>query len=151
MNRAILTSLLASSLLSACAGDSLIPRDSERFTITSEPNGASVHIMGKQVGVTPFEVTKEQVFPLIYPKELEAKFGRIELRHPGCEPYEKPVSGHMLASGLKAKLQCDKPAPTPVAEPSVQERLRQLKSIFEEGLINKDEYEAKRHSILQDL
>ncbi len=129
----------------------MIPRDSDHFTISSNPSGADVFVMGQKLGVTPLEVSKDQVFPTTYANGLENKYGRIELRHADCEPYEKPVSGHILASGLKAKLQCATQTSAPVAQTSAQERLRQLKAIFDEGLISEEEYQAKRQSILRDL
>ena len=150
MNKPLLSLLLSSGVLSACAGSGMIPRDANQFTVASSPSGATVHVMGKELGVTPLEVTKEQVFPLTYPKELENKFGRIELSYPGCAPYESPVSGYILSSGLKAKLVCHAEAKTTAGE-NPQERLRQLKAIFEEGLISKEEYQAKRQRILEDL
>lgn len=151
MNKTLLSSLLASGLLSACAGGSMIPRDANQFTVSSTPSGATVHVMGKELGVTPLDVTKEQVFPLTYPKELENKFGRIQIRHPGCEPYETPVSGYILSTGLKAKLVCAHTESKPTARENPQERLRQLKAIFDEGLISEEEYQVKRQSILEDI
>lgn len=155
MNRTILSSLLATTLstvlLSGCAGDSMIPKQTTQFTVTSKPAGATVYVMGKEVGKTPLEITTNQVFPVTYPKELENKFGRVELKYPGCQPYEKPVSGSIMANGLKAHLKCTSLAAPAESSKTASERLRQLKSLFDEGLITKDEYKAKRQKILQDL
>jgi uncharacterized membrane protein YdbT with pleckstrin-like domain len=42
------------------------------------------------------------------------------------------------------------PAPAPVA-PSGAERMRQLKALLDDGLISRDEYEAKRRELLSQL
>jgi hypothetical protein len=43
------------------------------------------------------------------------------------------------------------PAPGPDAQPSVEERLRQLEKLKNENLITPDEYTAKRAEILKDI
>ncbi len=151
MQRMLYPSLFATTLLTACAGDSLLPTQSEQFQVSSKPAGATVYIMGKEVGKTPLDVATNQLFPISYPKELESKFGKIELKYPGCEPYIKPVSGRILADGLKAKLDCASQASPVTATRTPHERLRQLKSIYDEGLISKEEYQEKRQSILNEL
>lgn len=42
------------------------------------------------------------------------------------------------------------PAPVPTA-PSGAERMRQLKALFDDGLISREEYEAKRRELLSEL
>jgi uncharacterized membrane protein YdbT with pleckstrin-like domain len=42
------------------------------------------------------------------------------------------------------------PAPAPAA-PSGAERMRQLKALFDEGIISREEYEAKRRELLSEL
>lgn len=151
MNRTAIPSLIATSLLSACAGGSLTAQSSDRFTVNSEPAGAVIYVMGKEMGNAPLEITTNQVFPATYPKELESHYGRVELRYPGCEPYARPISGHILANGLTAMLDCNTASMTAPAGGNIHERLRQLKEIFDEGLISEAEYRIKREGILQDL
>lgn len=158
MKRLAIPSLIATTLLSACAGNSLTPQSSNHFSVNSQPSGASVYVMGEELGTTPLEVTSNQVFPPTYPEELQSKYGKVKLTYPGCQPFEKTISGSVLANGLTAKLDCDvgSLAPEVAAKTSalredVQDRLRKLKAIFDEGLITEDEYRTKRQAILQDL
>ena len=162
MKRLAISSIFATTLLSACAGNSLAPQSSNRFSVNSQPAGASVYVMGERLGATPLELSSSQVFPVTYPSGLQDKYGKVELKYPGCQPYEKAISGYVLANGMHAKLDCGQAAPeqTPAAAApaqattnpdTIQERLRALKSIFEEGLITEDEYRAKRQLILQEL
>ena len=158
MKRLAIPSLIATTLLSACAGNSLTPQSSNHFSVNSQPSGASVYVMGVELGTTPLEVTSNQVFPPTYPEELQSKYGKVELKYPGCQPFEKAVSGSVLANGLTAKLDCGEGSPAPdvatkatTPRGDVQDRLRKLRAIFDEGLITEDEYRAKRQAILQDL
>lgn len=164
MKRLAIPSIFAATLLSACAGNSLAPQSSNRFSVNSQPEGASVYVMGERLGETPLELSSSQVFPVTYPSALQDKYGKVELKYPGCQPYEKAISGYVLANGMNARLDCGQAAPeqTPAAAAAapaqatanpdtIQERLRALKSIFEEGLITEDEYRAKRQLILQEL
>jgi uncharacterized membrane protein YdbT with pleckstrin-like domain len=43
------------------------------------------------------------------------------------------------------------PAAAPAAVPSGAERMRQLKALFDDGLISREEYEAKRRELLTEL
>ena len=43
------------------------------------------------------------------------------------------------------------PAAAPAALPSGAERMRQLKALFDDGLISREEYEAKRRELLTEL
>lgn len=43
------------------------------------------------------------------------------------------------------------PAAAPAAIPSGAERMRQLKALFDDGLISREEYEAKRRELLTEL
>jgi hypothetical protein len=43
------------------------------------------------------------------------------------------------------------PPPSPAAQGSVEERLRKLDSLYKQGLLSRQEYEAKRAKILKDL
>jgi hypothetical protein len=154
MKQLAIPTLFISALLGGCAGNSLTPQSNASFTVTSQPSGATVSVMGKEVGTTPLELASSQVFPLTYPLELQAKYGSVELRHSGCEPYRASVSTDILAEGLNAKLNCEQAAKAPPANApatTVQERLRELKAIFDEGLISEEEYRSKREALLQEL
>lgn len=156
MKQLAIPTLFVATLLSGCAGDSLMPQSIDHFAMTSEPSGATVYAMGNVAGTTPLELSTNQVFPVTYPYELQSKYGKVELTYPGCKPYSRTVSNSVLANGLKAKLDCPQAAapaaiPTPAATMDIETRLRKLKGFFDEGLINEDEYNSKRQAILQEL
>jgi hypothetical protein len=155
MKQLAIPSLFVATLVTGCAGDTLSLQSSDRFAVTSQPSGATVYAMGNVVGTTPLELSTSQVFPVTFPYEVQSKYGKIELTHPGCKPYSRSVSGSVLANGLDAKLDCAQ-APQPAAIVTVgsayiEERLRKLKNLFDEGLITEEEYSSKRQSILQEL
>jgi hypothetical protein len=156
MKQLAIPTLFVTTLLSGCAGDSLMPQSIDRFAVTSEPSGATVYAMGNVAGTTPLELSTSQVFPVTYPYELQSKYGKIELSYPGCEPYSRTVSNSVLANGLKAKLDCPQPAvPAAVTAPAptmdIEARLRKLKELFDKGLVTEEEYNSKRQAILQEL
>ena len=162
MKRSALTALGFTTLLCGCANSSLTPQNNSHFPVNSQPPGATVFVMAEAIGTTPLELSSSQVFPVTYPMALQDKYGKIEMTFPGCRPYEKTVSNSVVAKGLNAKLECGEqmtpdnkaaalPSSPPPATADIQERLRKLKDIFDEGLISKDEYDIKRQSILQDL
>ncbi len=151
MNRITIPAVFAATMLSGCAGDIVVPQQNGKFSVTSQPDGAIVYVMGKELGKTPLEVKASQVFPISYAKELESHYGRIVLNYPGCEPYENTVNGTILANGLKAKLDCVTSSPSPTALITPLERLRQLEALLTEGLISEEEYQTKRQSILLEL
>lgn len=156
MKKLAIPTIFATTLLSGCAGDSLMPRSSDHFAVTSEPSGATVYVMGDVAGKTPLELSTSQVFPVTYPYELQSKYGKIELTYPGCEPYRRRVSNSVLANGLKAKLDCPQAAAPAAVAPraatmDIETRLRKLKGLFDEGLITEEEYNSKRQAILQEL
>jgi hypothetical protein len=122
------TAPIALALLAGCAtldktGDSVknlfsgTGQDSIR--IESEPSGAAVYVMGKNVGTTPLSISSKDVFPLTYPKEKESLYGSVTLIKSGCADYTKPVSARVLDKGLKATLACNDAAPVaPRAAPA---------------------------------
>jgi hypothetical protein len=57
---------------------------------------------------------------------------------PLTEPEEPRATGHV-------------PQPPDAATNEIEERLRKLRGLYDDGLINQDEYEAKRRAILNDL
>lgn len=155
MKRSLATPLFAALLIGGCTGDRLLIADTSQFQVNSEPQGATVIVMGKAVGTTPMTLESKSVFPTSYPAALENQYGTVTLQHTGCEEYHKRVSNRILDSGLEAKLNC---AATPIhraesTSPShdTRSRLIRLKSLFEEGLISEQEYRTKRSAILEEL
>jgi hypothetical protein len=172
---------LALLLLAGCAtidkaGDSVkdlfAGNAQDSIQIESEPPGADVYVMGKNVGATPLSLSRKDVFPLTYPKEKESLYGSVTLKKPGCADYAKPVSAGVLDKGLKATLACGdtapvaprtakmppapmpeqaQPAAAPAASDAVEQRLEKIKRLLDKGLINEDEAKKARERVLNDL
>lgn len=162
MKRQLIFPVIGALLGAGCSSQQLLPADTSRFTVDSRPHGATVYVMGKAVGTTPVEVTRQQVFPVSYPETLQNEYGTLTLEAAGCQSYRVPVSNRILEEGLTARLQChslpaatEKPAAAPLrSAPSssrARQRLIELKGLYEEGLINEREYDEKRRSILDEL
>ena len=144
--------------LSACSGNSLTPSQGATFQVDSVPVGASVLVLGEAVGQTPMVLQRSDVFPHNFDHDKQHLYGRVELRHPGCNAYITTVSSHVLSDGLKAKLECGEKTTKEAAsevrqseDSSLKHRLIKLKEIYEEGLISDEEYEAKRQQLLDEL
>lgn len=157
MSHKLLATLIALPLV-GCSGTSLIPSSSDQIQVDSVPVGASVIVLGEAMGQTPMTLTTRDVFPQSFAQEKQHLYGRIELTYPGCEPSITTVSSRIISNGLKAKLKCrDKPqaatiSTTPRTEPvELKLRLQKLKELYQEELINEEEYATKRKELLEEL
>jgi hypothetical protein len=128
------------------------------ITIESDPSGATVYAMGKDIGVTPLDIRQRDVFPATYSPEQQPLYGIIVIRHAGCRDYTQHVDIVAYRNGIKAKLECgeQKPAEVPRAEqrdekPSIEKRLQLLKELQDKGLVAEDEVKATRRRILEGL
>jgi hypothetical protein len=97
-------------LLSACHGLGAKPG---KVSVTSEPVGAEVWVMGAKVGETPMILDENLVFPLTYPKDKQALYGMVELRKAGCASSTLSVSAKKVERGINAQLDCGQAAPKP--------------------------------------
>ncbi len=119
--------------------------------------------MGAKAGVTPLQLTREDVFPNLYPKDKESLYGRVTLRKSGCADFTTTVSSQVSSYGLHAKLDCggDKPAPAAAAGVSgissgsssetAEQRLGKIKELLDKGLITEEEAKKARERILNEL
>ena len=143
-------------LVSACSGNSLSLKNSNEIHVNSEPSGASVYVMGKLLGTTPTVVKVSAVYPVTYSQENEQYYGRITLMHESCSDRTITISSRMLSDGLKAKLDCTKGKGQavevlPLGGKSVNQRLKELQVLKDDGLINEEEYRKIRIRILESL
>lgn len=160
--------LAAMTLLPACAANRFGPID--RITIDSEPQGAQVLVADKPVGVTPLAVVLDDVFPMRWTartdKDTEGfafyrRLDTLTIKKEGCDPYIAQVDSTDLARDIKINLKCDPNYKPPVAvEPAnpapvqrstadnLEQRLQQLESLKQKGLITNDEYRVQRQRIL---
>ena len=148
-------------LLSACSGNSLAPKNSNEISVNSEPSGSSVYVMGKLAGATPVVIDSNSVFPAAYLPEDQQDYGHITLTHEGCSDKRIKISARMVSDGLNANLDCPaKEEPVVDVSPaveqhavekSVNQRLKELQALKEEGLISEQEYQEIRSRILNSL
>ena len=142
--------------LSACSGNALMPKNNSEISVTSEPSAASVYVMGKLLGSTPMVVSVKAVYPVTYSQENTRNYGQITLKHKNCSDRIIAVNTRMVSDGIKAKLDCtggdeDVVKEAPLAGKTVNQRLKELQRLKDEGLINEEEYREIRNRILQSL
>lgn len=152
----IVVSFSAIIFLSACNGNGLMLKNNSEIPVTSEPSAALVYVMGKLIGTTPMVVSTKSVYPVTYAQENTKNYGRITLRHKSCADQVLTVSAQMISDGVKAKLDCsdndeDASKEKSLPDKSVKQRLQELQTLKNEGLINEDEYLRIRNSILESL
>lgn len=152
--------LLALATLSACGGIVLFPSSSGSTHVESVPSGAEVFVMGQRVGVTPLELEDARAFPMRYPPEQRALYGRVVLRKEGCREYVVPLSVEASNHGIVAQLDCGGSSAAaggpPVAAPAessapLDERLRSIDTLAEQGLISTEERRRTRARVLEEV
>jgi len=157
MNKTAPLSVLFAALasLQGCAPFKANP---DMISVESDPAGADVYVMGKNVGVTPLEIRQRDVFPPTYGPDQKPLYGIIVLRKTGCKDYTQPADMDAYRYGIKAKLECGERKPAEAARTnqneestSVEKRLQQLKGLQDKGLITDDEAKATRKRILEGL
>lgn len=132
--------------------------------IDSEPSGADVYVMGEKVGVTPLKIEQSAVFPTTYPKDKESLYGKVAIKKAGCSDFSQEVSAKSLAVGIKARLDCGDLSPAtatgsrqpatadvPRLSESVEQRLKHIKDLLDQGLINEEEAKTARKHVIDDL
>ena len=143
-------------LLPACGQTPLVHADADAINVSSEPSGASIYVMGKMIAETPAVVDLSAVYPVTYAQELQGDYGRVTLKHEGCEDRIITLSSGMMSSGLKAKLDCVTAEESQVAVPAsaakpVAQRLQELQALKEKNLLSNEEYQTIRNRILDSL
>lgn len=150
------TPLILCLMLPACGQTPLIHADADAITVSSEPSGASIYVMGKMIAKTPAVIDLGTVYPITYAPELQGNYGRMTLKLEGCEDRIITVSSGVISNGLKAKLDCVATeelrvvVPAPTDKPVVQ-RLEELQALKDKGLLSDEEYQTIRSRILDSL
>lgn len=142
-------------LLPACSQTPLISGNDSKITVSSEPSGASIYVMGKMIAETPAVIDLSAVYPVTYAPELQGVYGRIMLKHEGCEDRIITVSSGMISNGLKTAdcVTAEEPqgvVPASMAKP-VAQRLQELQALKDKGLLSDEEYQVIRNRILNSL
>ena len=149
-------------LISACSGNTLAPKNSNEILVNSEPSAASVYVMGKLAGITPVAIDSASIFPVVYQPDDAQDFGYITLTHRDCSDKKIKISTRMISDGLKVSLDCLTKEEEPVADISLQaekhvvertvnQRLKELQALKDDGLISEQEYQEIRSKILESL
>lgn len=140
------------------------------IALETNPPGATVVTLGRLLGKTPLRVEERDIFPLIYPREMEPIYGKVRFKLKGCEEVSRRVTPEDIAAGIKIDLECgdtatrrtaasdesgthfDPAVDTPLYSGSnnVKVRLLRVKDLLEEGLITEQEAQAIRKRILED-
>jgi len=144
-----------------------MPSSSSTTRVESIPSGAEVFAMGSRVGTTPLEVEDTRVYPVQYSSELAPLYGKLVLRHPGCDELVQNLDLRAANEGVVAHLVCggadrhaDAPptnspdaARTSTAAPTAKplpERLAEIDSLRREGLVTETETRALRQRALRE-
>ncbi|MEN8178957.1 MAG: PEGA domain-containing protein [Pseudomonadota bacterium] len=173
------TLFLLLPLIQGCSGTAFVS-SGQAVSVTTEPPGATVYVMGDPVGNTPLEISQRDIFPTVYDQSKQDIYGTILFKKRGCEDLIHPV-GMNVGAGIKVKLDCgSQPAmqdknvqATPLEEPKIPEtqtpqkerpqpvskqpsasarqRLMNLQDLRDNGLISEDEYMSIRQRILDEL
>lgn len=145
--------------LSSCASTTLIQ---------SNPNGAKVYIDGEAVGQTPYSHSDTKIVGSCMNVRLE-KEGHETLNTTICRNEEadvgaivggffvlvpflwtmkyKPTHSYELSPSLDTEPEVKNES---VTEKSKAERLRELKKLFDEGILTKEEFEKEKKKILEE-
>lgn len=162
------------ALLFGCGTIQVPEIGDQGFDVRSEPAGATVSILGDNIGVTPLRVRHADIFPVNYPPEMEALYGKLVLAKPGCREHVEKVTNRILSKGADIQLECGSvSAPQTSAETemplipasrvvpvdpsisdgsmSLRERLVRLEALYHDGLLTDEEHDAARRRILEAL
>jgi hypothetical protein len=156
MNINIIIPVTIALLTSACSGSSLFPQNKDYLRVSTTPPGAMVVVMQKEQGITPTEINTRSFFPVTFPADQLDNYGRITLKHDGCEEKTLMINAVMISEGLDVKLNCEQGiqpsvANTETSTTDVKKRLQQLQTLRDENFISDSEFEKIRQRILQEL
>lgn len=110
---------LAVVVQAGCLGGSIVASSRGVTRVDSIPQGAQVFVMGERVGVTPVEIEDRLIFPVTYPAERAALYGRVVLEHEGCEPTSRAIDLTATNEGTTIELSCDASAATSSDPPAM--------------------------------
>lgn len=160
LSAGLMMPLLLAGLMQGCGLGRMI-------TIDSEPQGAVVKANDRPIGQTPLKIAPDEVFPPRWHGTLYAVQGTLGLERAGCRPYSREVDDLVLSRDIKVMLDCSagasmttgkpaapevRPGPAPRAgKRGIEQRLRELKRLHEQGLITDQDYNGQRQRILNEL
>jgi hypothetical protein len=159
--------ILAVISLPGCSGSTV--KQQGPADVTSSPTGASVYANGEKLGITPLHYKLYKAFPAGWKDMMFQAQGVLTLKMDGCEDYILNVNDYLLSNPIHAELKCDGADSSALQQPAQQDagnasrqrailpraevetRLKKLESLYQDGLITEDEYNATRKRILDEL
>ena len=162
ITKMISLSVAGSIILTSCGSTTMIQ---------SNPSGAKVYLNGESVGITPYShqdtkivgsttivrLEKEgyETLNTSFSRDEEADVGAIIGGIFTLVPFlwtmkYKPIHSYELVPSSDNEKAVVKPNLQQNQSKSKADKLRELKQIFDEGLISKEEYEKERTKILEE-
>lgn len=92
-------------LLSACSGIGGVSGDMP-LKVTTEPSGASIYVLGKEIGKTPATISQQQLYPVGYDTDNQQMYGTLLIKKAGCQDLNKRIRYQDFNTGLSVKLNC---------------------------------------------
>ncbi len=160
-------------LLQACgihsqhSGQSESGKQGRVITVTSNPTGATIRADGSILGETPLEVDLAKSFSRGWVRGEEYGVvyrinGALTIEKNGCSVYSVPVSETAPSEDISITLVCtEKEQATSSGEPvksttseipdNMEQRLKKLEKLYQDGAITTDEYNQHRSRILSEL
>jgi len=153
-------------LLQGCSGSSV---KQQKPSVTSEPSGAMVYANGQELGVTPLHQNLYKVFPASWNKLVLQATGALIVKKDGCKDFILNVNDYILSEPIHAKLECNGvntpvtktpkvtekatsiQSPNKESNGSTEKRLSEVEGLYKKGVITRDEYQAIRKRILNEL
>lgn len=137
------------------------------IAVTSNPTGATVWANGSKLGETPLEVNLAKSFSREWVRGEEYGVdyrinGKLTIQKSGCSDYTVPVSETAPSEDISITLVCtEKEQATSLVEPvksttsevpdNMEQRLKKLEKLYQDGAITTDEYHQHRDRILGEL
>ncbi|HHJ16674.1 MAG TPA: PEGA domain-containing protein [Gammaproteobacteria bacterium] len=157
-------------LLQACGTFSQNPGQADSgkkgrvITVTSNPAGATVRANGNKLGATPLQIDIEKSFSRrwVTAEDYGVVYrlqGELSIEKSGCDDYTVPVTETAPADDISVTLACTEqaqaappaaPAKTALPE-TMEQRLKKLEKLYQDGAISADEYKQHRNRILGEL
>ncbi len=112
-------------LIQSCTGIGGISGDMP-LKVVSEPEGATVYVMGEAVGETPLTIPQQRIYPAGYDADKQQQYGNLLIKKTGCRDLSKRIHYKDFDTGLSFRLECNgTPGVTTeqqIATPSAQQQ-----------------------------
>jgi hypothetical protein len=152
----VILMVISSILLSqGCSGSSV--KQQKPADVTSNPSGATVYADDQKLGETPLRYKLYEAFPAGWKNAMFQAQGVLKVKTDGCEDFTLRVSDNVLSKPIHAELKCseanktEKSTTAVIPHSGIEKKLEELDALKKKGIITKDEYDATRMRILNEL